>query len=162
MNTFTKILMMMSAILMFSCSDDGNEAVAQPTMSQKMYITIDGVSQPVTLYNNAATQALVAKLQEGNVTVSLNSSGGFEIWGALGFSLPTSNEQMTAHPGDVILYNGESNISVTLSLEPVSSGLSAVRMDISPQDDAYYNLNGQKVVNPSHGIYIKNGNKVIL
>ena len=117
MNTFTKILMMMSAILMFSCSDDGNEAVAQPTMSQKMYITIDGVSQPVTLYNNAATQALVAKLQEGNVTVSL---------------------------------------------KPVSSGLSAVRMDISPQDDAYYNLNGQKVVNPSHGIYIKNGNKVIL
>ena len=197
MNTFTKILMMMSAILMFSCSDDGNEAVAQPTMSQKMYITIDGVSKPVTLYNNAATQALVAKLQEGNVTVSLNSSGGFEIWGALGFSLPTNNEQMTAHPGDVILYNGsnicllygsnswsytrlghidelsgnalqaflkagESNISVTLSLEPVSSGLSAVRMDISPQDDAYYNLNGQKVVNPSHGIYIKNGNKVIL
>ncbi len=99
----------MLALLMGSCADKSNEAIAQTTLSQKMYITIDGVSQPVTLYNNAATQALVAKLEEGPVTVTLNSSGGFEIWGALGFSLPTSNEQITAQPGDVILYNG-SNI----------------------------------------------------
>ena len=156
-----------------------------------------GVSQPVTLYDNAATQALVAKLRDGNVTVTLNSSGGFEIWGALGFSLPTSNEQMTALPGDVILYNGsnlclfygsnswsytrlghidglseselrtflkagESNISVTLSLEPLSAGIGQVMVDSRPQDDIYYNLSGQKVEHPSHGIYIKNGNKVKL
>lgn len=197
MNTFAKILMMLSVVLMLGCNDDSNEAMAQTTMSQKMYITIDGVSHAVTLVDNAATQALVTKLKDGNVTVSLNSSGGFEIWGALGFSLPTSNEQITAHPGDVILYNGsniclfygsnswsytrlghidelsvselrtflkagESNISVTLSLEPVDSGISQVKMDARPQDDTYYNLNGQKVVNPSHGIYIKNGEKVIL
>lgn len=31
--------------------------------------------------------------------------------GALGFSLPTSNEQINAQPGDVILYNG-SNICI--------------------------------------------------
>ena len=41
--------------------------------------------------------------------MTLNSSGGFEIWGALGFSLPTSNEQVNAKPGDIVLYNG-SNI----------------------------------------------------
>ena len=108
MKTFTKILMIMFAMFMSSCNK-GNEAVAQTTMSQKMYLTIDGVSKSVTLYNNAATQALVARLEDGNVTVTLNSSGGFEIWGALGFSLPTSNEQITAQPGDVILYNS-SNI----------------------------------------------------
>lgn len=197
MKTIFKTLLIMSALLMFSCNDDNNEAVAQTTMSQKMYITIDGSSQPVTLYNNAATQALVVRLHDGNVTVSLNSSGGFEIWGALGFSLPTSNEQITAQPGDVILYNGsniclfygsnswsytrlghidnlsenelrsflkagESNISVTLSLEPMTSSVSEVRKDAASQDDTYYNLSGQKVVNPSHGIYIKNGNKIIL
>ena len=182
---------------MSSCSDDSNEAVAQTTMSQKMYITIDGVSQSVTLYNNAAAQALVTRLQNGNVTVTLNSSGGFEIWGALGFSLPASNEQITAQPGDVILYNGsniclfygsnswsytrlghidglsesalrsflkagESNISVILSLEPMTSSVSEVKKDAASQGDTYYNLSGQKVVNPSHGIYIKNGNKIIL
>ena len=157
MKTLTKTLMIMLAMMMCSCADDSNEATAQTTMSQKMYITIDGVSQPVTLYNNAATQALVEMLQDGPVTVTLNSSGGFEIWGALGFSLPTSNEQITAQPGDVVLYNGsnicifygsnswsytrlghideldenglrsflkagESNIEVTLSLQPAGSG----------------------------------------
>lgn len=197
MKAFTKIVMIMSAILMLSCNDDSNEVVAQNTMSQKMYITIDHVSQAVTLQDNAATQALVAKLQDGNVTVSLNTSGGFEIWGALGFTLPTSNEQMTAHPGDVILYNGsniclfygsnswsytrlghidglsedelrtflkagESNIEVTLSLEPMSAGLSQLRTDDTAQNNTYYDLGGHKVAAPSHGIYIKNGKKIIL
>ena len=196
MKTITKALMIMFAMFMCSCADKGNEAVAQNTLTQKMYITIDGMSQPVTLYNNAATQALVAKLEEGPVTVTLNSSGGFEIWGALGFSLPTSNEQITAQPGDVILYNGsniclmygsnswsytrlghidgldesrlrsflkagENNIGVTLSLQPISTAISQVQMHDN-NSDTYYNLNGQKVVSPSHGIFIKNGKKVIL
>ena len=78
-------------------------------MAQKMYITIDGVTKSATLVDNSATQELVTKLQSSSVTVTLNSSGGFEIWGALGFSLPTSNEQINAQPGDIVLYNG-SNI----------------------------------------------------
>ena len=76
MKSLTKALMIMFAMFMCSCADKSNDAVAQTTLSQKMYITIDGVSQPVTLYNNAATQALIAKLEEGPVTVTLNSSGG--------------------------------------------------------------------------------------
>jgi flavodoxin len=87
-----------------------NFAEEQTTMN-KMYITIGGVTQPATLVDNAATQALVERLKDGAVTVTLNSSGDFEIWGALGFSLPTSNEQINAQPGDVILYNG-SNICI--------------------------------------------------
>ena len=78
-------------------------------MAQKMYITIGGVTKTATLVDNAATRELAAKLQEAPVVVTLNSSGGFEIWGTLGFSLPTSNEQMNAQPGDIVLYNG-SNI----------------------------------------------------
>ena len=35
----------------------------------------------------------------------------FEIWGSLGKSLTTKNEQMTALPGDIVLYNG-SNICI--------------------------------------------------
>jgi flavodoxin len=87
-----------------------NFAEKQTTMS-KMYITIEGQTQPVTLVDNAATQELVSKLQQAPVTVTLNSSGGFEIWGALGFLLPTNNEQINAQPGDVILYSG-SNICI--------------------------------------------------
>ena len=87
-----------------------NFAKAQTTMN-KMSITIGGQTQSVTLEDNAATKALVEKLQQAPVTVTLNSSGDFEIWGALGFSLPTSNQQITAQPGDVILYSG-SNICI--------------------------------------------------
>lgn len=106
-----QIFMILAALLVMSCSRDEIQAqeTNYETMTTKMYITIDGRTEAVTLTNNSATQALVAKLQEASVTVTLNSSGGFEIWGTLGFSLPTSNEQINAQPGDVILYNG-SNI----------------------------------------------------
>ena len=108
MKTIIKNMLVLLILVMSGCSSDNNEVMAQ-TMTQKMNITIDGVTQSVTLVDNAAAQALVARLRESPVTVTLNTSGGFEIWGALGFSLPTSNEQITAQPGDVILYNG-SNI----------------------------------------------------
>ena len=171
-----------------------NFAEKQTTMD-KMYITIDGQTQAVTLVDNQATKTLVEKLQQAPVTVTLNSSGGFEIWGALGFSLPTSNEQINAQPGDVILYNGsnicifygtnswsytrlgkieglseselrtflkagESSITVTLSLTNGTTAIRQVRN--TAEHDVYYSLNGQRVMNPTHGIYIKNGKKVIL
>ena len=104
-----QIMMLLAAMLLTACSK--NSEVKAQTMTQKMYITIDGQTQPVTLVDNAATQELISKLQQGAVNVTLNSSSGFEIWGALGFSLPTNNEQINAQPGDVILYNG-SNICI--------------------------------------------------
>lgn len=108
MKIYFKTMLVLATLMLCSCSSDNNDVMAQ-TMTQKMNITIDNVTKSVTLVDNAAARALVARLQESPVSVTLNSSGGFEIWGALGFSLPTSNEQITAQPGDVILYNG-SNI----------------------------------------------------
>ena len=108
-----RILTAAVALLVMSCSS--GEAQAQlansSTMTQKMYITIDGRTESATLIDNSATQALVGKLQKSPITVTLSSSGGFEIWGTLGFSLPTSNEHIKAQPGDVILYSG-SNICI--------------------------------------------------
>jgi len=167
----------------------------ETTMNQ-MYITIDGVTKSMTLVDNTATKVLVEKLQQAPVDITLNSSGGFEIWGALGFSLPTSNQQITAQPGDVILYNGsnicmfygtnswsytrlghidglseselrtflkagQNNIKVTLSLTSGTTAVKAVNGNRS-EEGAYYTLNGVKVENPSKGIYIKNGRKIVL
>ncbi len=104
--------MILTALLLTCCSSDGEvkaENNSTNNMNQTLYITIGGVSKTATLVDNAATRELVARLQEAPVTVTLNSSGGFEIWGSLGFSLPTSNEQVNAQPGDIVLYNG-SNI----------------------------------------------------
>ena len=169
----------------------------EETTMDKMFITIGGQTQSVTLVENAATRALVERLKQGPVNVTLSSSGGFEIWGALGFSLPTSNQQITAEAGDVILYNGsniclfygsnswsytrlgkidglneselrnflkagESNISVRLALAKTT----AIK-DLTPDrsrsgEGSLYSLNGQKVKNPTKGIYVKNGKKIAL
>ncbi len=167
---------------------------AQTTMD-KMYITIGGQTQSVTLVDNDATRELVAALQSAPITVTLNDNN-FEIWGALGRSLTTKNEQMTALPGDIVLYNGsnicifydsnswsytrlghidglseselrtflkagQNNISVTLSLTSGTTAIKSVNGN-RLENGAYYSLNGVKVENPSKGIYIKNGKKVIL
>ncbi|MCR5679293.1 MAG: hypothetical protein K6G08_03650 [Prevotella sp.] len=80
-------------------------AKEQATM-ENMNITIGGVTQSVTLVDNAATRELTAALHDGPITVTLNDND-FEIWGSLGRQLTTSNEQVNAAPGDVVLYNGQ-------------------------------------------------------
>ena len=75
-------------------------------MTEKLYITIDGQTQSVTLVENVATKALVNALKETSITYEASDYGGFEKVGALGQSLPTNNAQITTSPGDVILYSG--------------------------------------------------------
>jgi hypothetical protein len=101
-------LLLITAMLFFCCSS--NREVKAQNMEQKMYITIDGQTQSVTLVENAATKELVAILQEAPLTVTLNDND-FEIWGSLGRSLTTENEQMNTTAGDIVLYNG-SNICI--------------------------------------------------
>ena len=97
------------AVVLFCCCSTDNEVKAQTTMD-KMYITIGGQTQSITLVDNDATHELVATLQNAPITITLNDND-FEIWGPLGRSLATNNEQMTAQPGDIVLYNG-SNICI--------------------------------------------------
>ena len=190
-----QIIILLATILLSSCSAV-SETKAQTTMN-KIYVTIDEQTQSMTLADTQAAQELVARLQNGPLTVSLNTNEDFEIWGPLGFSLTTSNRQMTAQAGDVVLYNGsniclfadtnswsytplghfdnitgndlrtflkigESNISVTLSLTSGATAVSKVTGAASADDGACYSLNGQRVENPTKGLYIKNGKKVIL
>ena len=88
------------------------------TTMNKMYITIGGQTQSATLVDNDATHELVTALQNAPITVTLNDNN-FEIWGPLGRSLTTKNEQMTAQPGDIVLYNG-SNICIFYGSNPYS------------------------------------------
>lgn len=197
---FRHYLLLVATMLFASCSaadETKAETPAHPTAinSQTMNITIDGVTHAASLTDNAATNALVEKLRQGPVTVSLNTNGNFEIWGSLGFSLPTSDEYINGQPGDVVLYNGsnicifygnnsysytrlgkieglsaaelkaflkggQSNISVTLSLPSGATAIHNIRQ--ATEDDAHYTLNGFKTTRPTHGIYIRNGKKIVL
>ena len=106
-------ILLMSTMLFVCCSSDDELQAETPqsTSAMTMNITIGNVTHEVTLVNNAATQTLLAKLKEGPVTVKLDTNGNFEIWGSLGFSLPSSNEYINGQPGDVVLYSG-SNICI--------------------------------------------------
>ena len=104
-----RLILFLSAMLFCSCSAD-NEAKAETPTMNKIYITIGGQTQSATLVDNEATRELIAALQDASITVTLNDND-FEIWGSLGRSLTTKNEQMTVQPGDIVLYNG-SNICI--------------------------------------------------
>lgn len=75
--------------------------------TKKIYLSVDGATRSVTLADNAATQALLATLEKGAITYEADDYGGFEKVGALGRSLPTSNERITTVPGDIMLYQGD-------------------------------------------------------
>ena len=190
-----KQILLFLATMLFCCCSTDNDVNAQ-NMEQKMYITIDGQTQSVTLVDNAATQELVAALQSAPITVTLNDND-FEIWGPLGRSLTTENEHMNTTAGDIVLYSGsnicifyagnswsytrlgkidglseselrtflkagQNNIKVTLSLTKPTGIKSPSSTPSTKGEETYYSLNGVKVSNPSKGIYIKNGKKVIL
>ena len=159
-----KILSFLAALLFCCCSAD-NEVIAQTTMD-KIYITIGGQTQSVTLVDNDATRELVAALQNAPITVTLNDNN-FEIWGSLGRTLTTKNEQMTAQPGDVVLYNGSniclfygsSSWSYTRSLAE-TTGINTVKSD-KLKDKSCYTLQGTLAQAGYKGIIIQNGKKII-
>ena len=72
----------------------------------KIRITVDGRSMTAVLADNVATKALVDKLADGPVTITMTNYGGFEKVGALPWPLPSADTHITAGPGDIMLYTG--------------------------------------------------------
>ena len=103
-----RLLVIALALLVMSCGGDEAQAqtIKEEDMTEKLYITIGNQTLPVTLVKNNATEALMAALAANPITYEADDYGGFEKVGALGMSLPTSNQQLTTQAGDVILYSG--------------------------------------------------------
>lgn len=90
-----------------SSMDDNSISVERDTqMGVSIHLTIKDEEFALNLEENEATRALVEKLSERPLTISFEDYGGFEKVGSLGFSLPRNDSNMTTHPGDVVLYNG--------------------------------------------------------
>ena len=77
------------------------------SMDDLVKVKINDNGFEVKLENNSATHELIKELKKGNVTVNASEYGGFEKVGELGFSLPTSDENMGTAPGDIVLYQGD-------------------------------------------------------
>ncbi len=85
--------------------DDSEEEQKYGESVMKLSITVNGTTFVAALEENIAVDALKEKLSEGELELSLSDYSSFEKVGALGFSLPTENSQMTTQTGDIVLYN---------------------------------------------------------
>lgn len=71
-------------------------------------ITVGEYNLTATMNENTSSQAFKRMLEHGAVTVNMRDYEGMEKVGMLWRGLPVNNEQITAHPGDIILFMGSS------------------------------------------------------
>ncbi len=72
----------------------------------EIIIKVNGRILNVKLEENTSAKAFVEKLKNGDIKINAHDYGNFEKVGNLGFTLPTSDENITTEPGDLILYQG--------------------------------------------------------
>lgn len=77
-----------------TCSAVNGEDTSQDLIK----IKINDEVFDVKLENNSAVDELVKTLTKSNVTVNATDYGNFEKVGDLGFTLPTSDENINTHP----------------------------------------------------------------
>lgn len=95
-------------------------------------IGVNGMQLMVEPADTNAARALMERLQAGPVTVSLHAYGGFEQVGPLPWSLPASDEQIAASPGDIMLYQGDQITIFTGSNSWAYTPLGSIE-DVTPE-----------------------------
>lgn len=83
-----------------------NEKGTEENTKMKMNVQIGENTFSASLEENDAAAAFIEMIREAPVVIQMDDYSGFEKVGALGTSLPTSNQQTTAQSGDIVLYNG--------------------------------------------------------
>lgn len=86
-------------IILFACS-------FMAEGQTKIQLSIGDKTMTATLADTGAARQLKSKLAEGPITIEMDEYGGFEMVGALPWSLTTSNRQIITVPGDIMLYQG--------------------------------------------------------
>lgn len=88
--------------------DGSNEDQETDMENNTIRLAVNGRTFTATLVKNSSTDALKERLAQGDIHVRMDDYGNMEKVGALGFSLPRNDRQMTTGPGDLILYQGSS------------------------------------------------------
>ncbi len=76
------------------------------TKEKQFILKIGDKKVNVAWEDNASVAALREMAVKNPVSINMSMYGGFEQVGALGTSLPRSDEQMTTSSGDIVLYSG--------------------------------------------------------
>lgn len=103
------------AMFLAGCAHRQSEKVPESSSSaepenetpQVMYVKAGGTTFSASLEDNDGAAALAEMLERQPVTIQMRDYGGFEKVGALGETLPAQDSQMTAGPGDIMLYQSD-------------------------------------------------------
>lgn len=75
--------------------------------SGTVYAHIGKTVFKITLSNNSSAREFYNLCSKSDVEVDMHDYGGFEKVGSLGTKIVTNDENITAEPGDIILYQGD-------------------------------------------------------
>lgn len=75
---------------------------------QELSLSVNGTPLAVTWEDNESVAELADLAAQTEVTVNTHRYGGFEQVGSLPQSITDNDGQMTAVPGDIVLYSGNS------------------------------------------------------
>lgn len=73
---------------------------------ETVIVEIQGRQAEMRLADTRAARALAERLAQGAIVYTAEDYGGFEKAGSPGFSLPADDRNITANPGDAVLYQG--------------------------------------------------------
>ena len=93
--------------LLTSCGGNTQPAAGETKNSEtKLKITIGDIVLNATMENNSSAKALLELLADKPLTINMRDYGNMEKVGGLGTSLPRNDKQISAEPGDLILFQG--------------------------------------------------------
>lgn len=87
---------------------DGLDLPTAMEEETQMYLQVGDTVWTAALEDNPSAAAWKELLAQGPLTVEMHDYGGFEKVGSIGSTLTRSDRQLTARPGDIILYQGSS------------------------------------------------------
>ena len=95
-------------VVMVGCD---NKIMANKTSQIGIKLFVDNVEVEVDWEENDSVNQLIEITKKNDIVIAANQYGGFEQVGVIGHNIISNNVQMTAEPGDIVLYNN-SNIVV--------------------------------------------------
>lgn len=87
-------------------AETNQERTGQEAEEMKMKIQVGNTVFTAALADNSSVDALKELLADGPLTLDMSDYADMEKGADLGVSLPQNNEQITAHAGDIVLYQG--------------------------------------------------------
>ena len=84
-----------------------SETAEESDEAAVLYVQVGDDTFAASLEDNEGAAALAAMLEQEPLTIRMRDYGEFEKVGELGAALPAEDSQMTAGPGDIMLYQGD-------------------------------------------------------